>query len=511
MTTSGHWTSNLAESVWQDTTSRRTALIEHSSGRSYRYPELKQAVERFAAALRPRLHGPDEVVALVCDNTAEFVVAYHGTLLAGGVVLPLEPLGTPEEWQPVLERCRAAHVVTSAKAWRQLSALPSAASVRSVVVVDELPSGDGTISWHRWLDGLAADASPAAGDERPALLATSSGSLGLPKQIVLTHRNLVSNLDQIDAVHRLTADDVVLATTPFRHIYGMQMAMNPTLRAGGTLVTVHTPFSVSDLVEVIETRKVTVAYLVPSLLAELARLGGTGGRDTSSLRLVYSGGAPLPADVARSCARVLGVPVVQGYGMTEAGCTFAPPDGSPPVPASIGRALPDTEIRLVDPETGVGGETGEIWVRGPQVSPGYLDDDGTVRSLADEEHWLHTGDIARREPDGHVTIIGRIKQLIKYKGHQIAPAELEAVLLSHPDVADAVVTGAPDEVAGEIPVAFVVLTGPVALSEVTDFVASRVAPYKKIRSISAVDRIPRSAMGKALVRELTDGRAGGTR
>ncbi|MEU7476503.1 AMP-binding protein [Lentzea sp. NPDC042327] len=511
MTAYGQWSTNLAESVWQDATSRRTALIEHSSGRSYRYPELKQAAERFAAALRSRFRGPDEVVALVCDNTAEFVVAYHGTLLAGGVVLPLEPLGTPDEWQPVLERCRAAHVVASAKAWRQLSALPAAASVRTVIVLDEIPSGDRTTGWQEWLDGPAVAAPAATGDGRPALLATSSGSLGLPKQIVLTHRNLVSNLDQIDAVHRLTADDVVLATTPFRHIYGMQMAMNPTLRAGGTLVTVRTPFDVDDLLEVIETQKVTVAYLVPSTLAELARRGDTGDRDTGSLRLVYSGGAPLPANVARSCALMLGVPVVQGYGMTEAGCTFAPPDGTPSVPTSIGKALPGTEIRLVDPATGADGETGEIWVRGPQVSPGFLDEDGTVHGLADDEHWLHTGDIARRDRDGHVTIIGRIKQLIKYKGHQIAPAELESVLLSHPAVADAVVVGAPDEVAGEIPVAFVVLSEPVELSEVTGFVAGRVAPYKKIRSITAVDRIPRSAMGKALVHRLTDVPAGGTR
>ncbi|USX55488.1 AMP-binding protein [Lentzea sp. HUAS12] len=511
MTTYGQWTTNLAESVWQDATSHRTALIEHSSGRSYHYVELKQAVERFAAALRPRLRGPDEVLALVCDNTTEFVVAYHGTLLAGGVVLPLEPLGTPDEWQPVLERCRVVHVVAPAKVWRQLSALPAAASVRSVVLLDDVSSDDLTVGWHEWLNGPAAAAAPAAGDERPALLATSSGSLGLPKQIVLTHRNLVSNLDQIGAVHRIAADDVVLATTPLRHIYGMQMAMNPTLRAGGTLVTVRTPFNIDDLVEVIETQKITVAYLVPSILAELARRGGTGGRDTSSLRLVYSGGAPLPANVAQSCARLLGVPVVQGYGMTEAGCTFAPPDGIPPVPTSIGKALPDTEIRLVDPATGLDGETGEIWVRGPQVSPGFLGEDGTVHGLADGERWLHTGDIARRERDGHVTIIGRIKQLIKYKGHQIAPAELESVLLSHPDVADAVVTGAPDEVAGEIPVAYVVLSGPVALSEVTDFVACRVAPYKKIRSITAVDRIPRSAVGKALVHQVNDVGAGGTR
>ncbi|WP_190822310.1 AMP-binding protein [Saccharopolyspora pogona] len=513
------WTRNLSDSVWTASLSDRTALVEHGTGRAYKYAELRDAVHRFAAALVRRVHTPCEVVALVCNNSAEFVVAYHGTLLAGGVVLPLEPSGSVHEWQHVLARCAARHVVADTATWERLAAVPAAASLRTAIVLGETGAPQGranvdvlprprhhvdVVPWSRWLSEPPTEHEPAPGDTNTALLVASSGSLGTPKQIVLSHRNLLSNLDQIDAVHHLTKRDVVLGLTPFRHIYGMQMAMNPSLRAGGKLVTVSGPFTVDHLLEVVEAHRITVAYLVPSVLTELAMRGDIAGRDVSSLRLVYSGAAPLPENVAQTCARMLGAPIVQGYGMTEAGCTFAPPDGAEPVPSSIGMALPHTGIRLVDPESGQDGESGEIWVRGPQVSPGFLDEDGSVRPLTDDEGWLHTGDVARRSADGRVTITGRLKQLIKYKGHQVAPAELEEILLSHWAISDAAVLGVPDELAGEIPAAFVVPAVPVDLAEVTAYVANRVAPYKKIRWIKAIDAIPRSATGKAQVRQLKD-------
>jgi acyl-CoA synthetase (AMP-forming)/AMP-acid ligase II len=394
-------------------------------------------------------------------------------LFAGGVVVPLDP---------------------AESASRTTFAIGTAATLGPAAhVVD-------------WADVLAEESTrparegSAAGCDRAALLLSSSGTMGVPKQVVLTHRNLAANLAQIHLVHRLTARDVVLGLTPFRHIYGMQMAMNPTLRAGGTLVTVPTPFSATDLLDVVERRRITVAYLVPSVLAELAR-HNNASRDTSSLRLVFSGGAPLPPAVAKACTELLKVPVVQGYGMTEAGCTCAPPDGRSPTPGSIGLPLPGTDTRFVDPDTGMDAAaeaSGEIWVRGPQVSPGYLESPDTLVPLVDADGWLHTGDIGRRDARGYVTITGRLKQLIKYKGHQVAPAELEAILLTHPNVRDAVVVGVPDDVAGEIPKAFVVLDAAIALDEVTAYVAARVAPYQKIRQIKAVDRIPRTATGKVI-------------
>ena len=471
---------NLADLVWAAPRSDRVALLDHATGRSYRYAELRNAAERCVAALARRGLQPGDAVALVFGNSAEFVSAYYGVLLAGGVVVPLDPIGTADEWGAVLSLSGTGFVIGMA------GTTAPAAHV---------------IGWNEILAEDSVRPRFAAGGEQAALLLSSSGTQGLPKQVILTHRNLTANLTQIDLVHQLTARDVVLGLTPFRHIYGMQMAMNPTLRAGGTLVTVSTPFSATDLLDVVERRRITVAYLVPSVLAELTRCRDVQQYDTTSLRLVFSGGAPLPPAVAEACTELLKVPVVQGYGMTEAGCTHAPLDGRSPTPGSIGLPLPGTETRFVDPDTrqDVDGEgSGEIWVRGPQVSPGYLETPDTLVPIVDSEGWLHTGDVGRRDVQGYVTITGRLKSLIKYKGHQVAPGELEAVLLTHPHVLDAVVVGVPDEVAGEIPKAFVVLSTPVPLDEVSAFVAQQVAPYKKIRQIEAVERVPRTATGKVI-------------
>ncbi|SFR30157.1 Acyl-CoA synthetase (AMP-forming)/AMP-acid ligase II [Lentzea waywayandensis] len=471
---------NLAEVVWKSASADRVALVEHSTGARHRYGELKANVERLADALVRRGLQCGDVVALRCDSNAEFVVACHGVLLAGGVVLPLEPRGSTEDWAAALSRSKPRFVVGRDRATADL-------------LIDDLVAA-----------GRPGGLPSAGGGDRPAVLLSSSGTQDVPRQVVLTHRNLTVNLTQIDLVHRLTAADVVLGLTPFGHIYGMQMAMNPALRAGATLVTVSTPFSGANLLDVIARRRVTVAYAVPSVLAELALHPDVERYDTSALRLVFSGGAPLPLDVAKTCAERLGVPVVQGYGMTEAGCTCAPPDGEPITPGSIGRPLPDTETRFINPDTGAEGESGEIWVRGPQVSPGYLVEPGVVVPFTDAEGWLDTGDLGRRDERGYVTITGRRKQVIKYKGYQVAPSELEEVLLTHPNVVDAVVVGVPDDLAGELPKAFVVLNRPVALAGVAAYVAAKVAAHKKIRLIEAVDRIPRSAMGK-VPRDAFDG------
>ncbi|MES4903205.1 MULTISPECIES: AMP-binding protein [unclassified Streptomyces] len=500
---------NLADVVWGTGEGDGVALIEHPTGRTHRYQDLLLAGRRFAAALRRRGLRPGESVAIVCDNSGEFIASYYGTLWAGGVVLPLEPLGSGNEWHTALSHTRPRFAVVTATVWQKLEGQAFADSFRHVFVIGEggtrpaSPTVEAA-DWDRMLGAeTATEAAEAAeGGARTALLAASSGSSGTPKQIVLTHHNLAANILQVDFVHRLTADDVVLGITPFRHLYGMQIAMNRTLRARGTLVSLATPFSAENLLDAVQRHRVTVAYVVPSVLAELARFPGVERYDTSSLRMLHSGGAPLPLAIAETCARVLGAEVVQSYGMTEAaGCTHAPPDGSPSPPGSIGVPVPGTQTRFVDPDTGLdvgNGASGEIWIRGPQISPGCLQGPDGVVPVADAEGWLHTGDIGRGDARGYVTITGRCKQLIKYKGHQVAPAELEAILLGHPDISDAVVVGVPDEAAGEIPKAYVVLSAPVPLDEVSAYVAERVAPYKKIRRIEAVPRIPRSPMGKVL-------------
>ncbi|WP_327417491.1 AMP-binding protein [Streptomyces sp. NBC_01233] len=489
----------------------RIALVEDATGRTYTYAALRRAIDQTALWLSRRGLRPGDAVALAAGNSYEMIAAYHGILAAGGLVLSLDPLGTPDEWSRALRTAGPRSAILAKDVWQKLRGLHAAAHLTAVMTIDAESAEDDRVdaSVTRWSD-ILVDASPpirwqARSWDQPALAISSSGTEGLPKQVLLTHSNLVVNLAQINVLHRLQETDVVLGMTPFRHIYGMQMAMNPTLRAGGTLVTVSTPFSAADFIRVVEQHRVTVAYVVPTTIAELFRCADAAGPALASLRLIFSGGAPLDPVLAEDCAARFGVTIAQGYGMTELGCACITPDGNPGPSGSVGVPLPGCEVRVVDAHTGLEaapGSEGEVIVRGPQVSPGYLGDPQATAKLLDKDGWLRTGDLATRHPSGHLTITGRLKQLIKYKGHQIAPAELEAVLLTHPNVRDAAVVGEPDDVAGELPKAYVVLRSDVPLESLQSYVASRVAPYKKIRLIEQMDVIPRSAMGKVLTAEL---------
>lgn len=488
-------TASLPDLVWTGHDRGRTALVENVDGhdRTWTRGELWDAVLRLAGRLT-ELGGPPAGepgrVAVALENGADFLVAYHAVLAAGGSVVPLDPRGRPGEWAADLRATGSDMLVTDELRRRSLAA--HGAVVRHVLGPTPIaPVGAETASAVRV---IASD--------RIAVLAGSSGSQGRPHRVALTHRNLVANLDQIEAVHRLRDDDVVLCVPPLRHIYGMQMAMNPALRRGVPLVLTPTPLSVDDLLDRLARHRVTVAYLVPSVIAELA--ARRAAPSLPHLRLVVSGGAPLPAADARRARELLGAPVVQGFGMTEVGCLCFSPDGVAVPEGSVGVLLPGTEARIVDPAAGTEmppGEAGELWVRGPQIAAGHLAGaDGAaepaVTPLTGPDGWLRTGDLVRRDADGFVTIAGRLKSMIKYKGHQVAPAELEAVLTGHPAVRDAVVAGAPDPVAGEIPVAFVVLRAPVAADELRTYVAERVAPHKRIRRLSEVAAIPRADTGK---------------
>ncbi|QKV74041.1 SDR family NAD(P)-dependent oxidoreductase [Amycolatopsis sp. Hca4] len=449
----------------------RVAVVDRSRGGrvEWTYGQLRAAVAGLAAWLRGAGVGDDDAVVVLTENSAEFVVAYHGILAAGAVVLALDPRDTAERW-------RTAITNTGAKALIAETALePPELPLPTVCV------GPGTPGGTPWDEAVATPPRPLSprGGERTAVLMRSSGTLGVPKLIQVSHRNLTANLGQIAHLHRVRGDDVVLSVPPLRHVYGMQMAMNPVLRAGATLVIGATPFSAADFTRDVTEDGVSLAYLVPSVVAEL----GAAGRPLPSLRLVVSGGAPLPSVDAGRCAASLGVPVVQGFGMTEAGCVSFTPDGAEVPPDSVGVLVPGTEVRFTG---GDAADCGELWLRGPQIA----------RASAGSDGWLRTGDLVSRDADGFLRITGRAKTLIKYKGHQVSPAELEEVVTGHPAVAEAFVAGVPDPIAGEIPKAYVVLHERVPLAEITAYVADRVAPHKRVRAIERVRSIPRSSTGK---------------
>jgi acyl-CoA synthetase (AMP-forming)/AMP-acid ligase II len=326
---------------------------------------------------------------------------------------------------------------------------------------------------------------------------------------MLTHRNLVANICQVAAYVRPTReDDRALAALPFFHIYGLVSIMSIPLYRGDTVVTMPR-FDLAEFLRAIQHYRITRVCVVPPIVLALAKHPLVDQFDLSSLEFMNSGAAPLSAELEVACGKRLGCRMAQGYGLTETSPTthWVNDELAGQMPGSIGPPVPNTECRIVDVATGQDaqdGEPGELCIRGPQVMKGYLHNPQATALTIDPDGWLHTGDLARLEQDGSLRIIDRLKELIKYKGYQVAPAELEAVLLTHPAIADAAVIPLPDEQVGQVPKAFIVPSGPVTAEEVMRFVAERVAPYKKLRAVEIVEEIPKSPSGKVLRRVLIE-------
>jgi len=358
---------------------------------------------------------------------------------------------------------------------------------------------------------LASDGSPpdVAIDPREDVVAIlcSSGTTGLPKGVQLTHRNLVASSCQFVEPCAVSEADVLPGHLPFFHCFGLIVSLSLGLAQGSTSVLM-SRFELEPFLQLIQDHRVTRAFLVPPIVLALAKQPIVDDYDLSSLVMILSGAAPLGAEVARACAERLGCRVKQGYGMTEIIPTHAAPeDVYPSKLGTVGPCVPGVECKIVDVATGDeldAGERGEICVRGPQQMKGYLNRPEATAAMIDAEGWVHTGDVGVVDEDGYLTVVDRLKELIKFKGFQVAPAELEAILLAHPAVADAAVIPSPDEVAGEVPKAFVVLRGDATGEQLMAFVADRVAPYKKIRLLEFVDEIPKSPSGKILRRVLVE-------
>jgi len=336
----------------------------------------------------------------------------------------------------------------------------------------------------------------------------SSGTTGLAKGVMLTHRNLVANMCQMDGLDYFHQDDILLCVLPLFHIYGLVVVLNMGLHLGATIVMMPR-FDLDQFLGLIQKYRVTLSHIVPPIVLKLAKDPVVDNYDLSSLKTIFSGAAPLGPELTRDCIKRIGCSVRQGYGMTETSPVThsSPADPTKTKLGSVGPPAPNTECKLVDPVTGeeLGPlEEGEVCVRGPQIMRGYLNNPEATAHTIDADEWLHTGDIGYADEDGHCFIVDRVKELIKYKGFQVAPAELEAILLTHPSVADTAVIPCPDDEAGEVPKAFVVLKQDVSAEELMRFVAEQVAPHKKIREVEFIEQIPKSLSGKILRRVLVE-------
>jgi acyl-CoA synthetase (AMP-forming)/AMP-acid ligase II len=326
---------------------------------------------------------------------------------------------------------------------------------------------------------------------------------------MLTHRNLVANLVQCEfAGVGISERDVVIGVLPFFHIYGMVVVMGGALREGATVVSMPR-FDLEPFLGTIQTHRVSYMNLVPPIILALAKHPILAKYDVTSVRTIMSGAAPLSAELADDCAARLECKVRQGYGLTETSPVthFHPFTGERKDAGAVGPSVPNTECRVVDADTGADvprGDRGELWIRGPQVMKGYFNKPEATAACMTSDGWFKTGDVATVDETGWFHIVDRVKELIKYKGLQVAPAELEAVLLANPLIADVAVIPVPDDDAGEIPKAFVVKRGDIDAEQVMAFVAERVSPYKKVREVEFVDAIPKSPSGKILRRLLRD-------
>jgi acyl-CoA synthetase (AMP-forming)/AMP-acid ligase II len=489
----------------------RIAIID--GGTTLTYRELRDRIDAFAGALAAKAIKPGDVVALHAPNGAGFVIAFHGILRAGATATTINSLYTAAEIASQLADSHAVLYVT-------VSVLLPAAkpgAEQCGLGTDKFITLD-PVDGYESLGTLLAQKAPAPSvDIDPtthlAVLPYSSGTTGRAKGVMLTHRNLVANVCQSLPMLGIGPRDTVLAVLPFFHIYGMNVLMSLTLRERGTLVTMPR-FDLAEFLRLIQEHKCTFLFIAPPMAVALTKHPMVDQFDLSSVRAVVSGAAPLDEALGEALAAKLGTRILQGYGMTELSpVSHVTPLSGPALPiGSIGHALPNIEFKIVDPGTGAertaapGGETetGELWVRGPNVMVGYLGNSAATADTIDSDGFLHTGDIAKVGPRQEVYVVDRLKELIKYKGYQVPPAELEALLLTHPLIADAAVVAQPDEEGGEIPRAFVVLQAGATMSadEVIDFVAARVAPHKKVRMVDFIDLVPKSASGKILRKDL---------
>lgn len=487
------------------------ALIDGTDGTTLSFAQVDGFHRRVAAGLAEAGVGKGDVIALHSPNTVGFPLAFHGATRAGASVTLVHPLATPEEFARQLKDSSARWIITvsplldSARRAAEL-----AGGVKEILVCDAAP---GHRSLLEMLGSTApephAEIDPA---EDVAVLPYSSGTTGTPKGVMLTHRQIATNLVQLESAVTAAPDERVLAVLPFFHVYGLTALMNAPLRQGATVVVLPR-FEMESFLRAVQEYRVTALYVAPPVVLALARHPAVERYDLSSVRYVVSAAAPLDAALAEECARRLGVPpVAQAYGMTELspGSHVVPLDELETAPhGTVGRLIAGTEMRVVSLDgsgTDLGpGEEGEILIRGPQVMKGYLGRPEATDAMIDTEGWLHTGDVGRVDADGWLFVVDRVKELIKYKGYQVAPAELEALLLTHPGITDAAVIGTRDEDGNEIPHAHVVRradAGGLTEDDVIGFVASRVAPYKRVRRVTFIDEVPRAVSGKILRRRL---------
>ncbi|WP_147126363.1 AMP-binding protein [Shimia ponticola] len=480
-----------------ETRPNETVLTDGPSGRTLTAAEFVDQVKRLAGGLTAAGYGAGRTVALMAPNMPEYCVVFHAVAWAGGTITTLNPTYTASEVAHQLKDSGADLLLTIPMF---METATEGAGETPVVAI-------GTPEFEALIGGPLEAQVAVDLETHSVVLPYSSGTTGLPKGVMLSHRNLVVNVEQTMVGTDFRAGETTAAFLPFFHIYGMTVLMNMHLAGGGALVTLPR-FDLPMFLQISQDVKARRMWVVPPVALALAKHPLVDEYDLSSIEQIFSGAAPLGGELFDALAARLGCLTLQGYGMTELSpVSHAVPAHSPRAGAA-GLTLPNTQTRIVDPESGEDqptGVEGELWVRGPQVMQGYLNNPEATQATITSDGWLRTGDIARIDEEGFVYVVDRLKELIKVKGFQVAPAELEAELVAMDGIVDAAVIGVADDEAGERPMAFVIRAGDAPDADtVHAHFAKTLSTYKQLQDIRFVEEIPKSASGKILRRVLRD-------
>ncbi len=494
---------SITERVFEGLKNRPDAVIltDGPTGRSMTAAAFVDQVKRMAGGLAAAGFGAGHTVAIMAPNLPEYCVVFHAVAWGGGTITTLNPTYTAHEIAHQMRDSGAELLITIPDFME--TAKEGAGDIPVIAI--------GTPAYAALFGDPITKQVTVDLDEFSVVLPYSSGTTGLPKGVKLSHRNLVINVDQSIVAADFQPGEVTAAFLPFFHIYGMTVLMNIHLGGGGALVTMPR-FDLPLFLQISQDYKARRMWVVPPVALALAKHPLVDDYDLSALKEVFIAAAPSGPELSDTIAARLGCTALQGYGMTELSPVSHVVPRHAPRSGAAGVTAPNTSCRIVHIETGAdlpAGQEGELWIKGPQVMQGYLNNDKATAESITADGWLRTGDIAKYDEDGYLFITDRLKELIKFKGFQVAPAELEATLVAMAGITDAAVVGLKDDEAGELPVAFVVAGDPAPdEAAIKAHIATRLSHYKQLHHIYFVDEIPKSASGKILRRFLRDRLAG---
>ena len=498
---------SLTEIVFQGLENRQDDVVitDGVTGEELTAGQLMKNIKSLAGGLTENGRGHGHTVAIMAPNCPEYATLIHGVAWCGGTFTTINPTYTAHEVRHQLNDAGAGTLVVVPALVPLAKEAIEGTGVTRIVSIGE---ADGAMPLADLMGPEMPNQFPVDLDEHVVALPYSSGTTGLPKGVMLTHRGLAVNIDQVAQFNYVQPGDSTPAFLPFFHIFGLAIVINVVLNQGGRYITMPR-FDLEMYLRIIQEHKPRVLWMVPPVALALAKHPMVDEFDVSSVKQIFSAAAPMGPELSDAVAARMGCACSQGYGMTELSPVSHVTPLESPKTGSCGVTLSNTQCRIVDSETGEDmdvDQLGELWIKGPQVMKGYLNNPEATANTIDSDGWMKTGDVASFDADGHMYIRDRLKELIKYKGFQVAPAEVEAILIDSPMIADAAVIGRPDDEAGEVPVAFVVAAPDQSptLEQIQAHVAEHLSHYKQIHQVTFVDEIPKSPSGKILRRFLRE-------